>query len=158
MLLWKRKLVGLNQSTVNNSRQMNYCTAFPRSDWHNGCGSKPACTCVCATIMRFCSSTCDLWVRGQHPRRPLEHAQWRSIQKPAEDGDAGEEHSLRCETSSRLSSPRFPLSSLSRAACSDCSHLQTASHSFNTPCRTFRHTRSACIPEFLTACWDWPGT
>lgn len=39
--------------------------------------------------------------------------QWRSIQKPEEDRDAGDEHSLRYETPYRLSSPSVPLSSLS---------------------------------------------
>lgn len=80
--------MGFNQSTIDNrsnqqSGQALYCTASRRSSWHNGRASQWAGLCVCSAIMLSLShppsSPRDLWVKGQHPRRPFQRTQWDSI-------------------------------------------------------------------------------
>lgn len=130
--MWKRRLhlVRLTQSTMDNrlkqwrSRQMNYWTAIPRSNWP---GLKVS-ACMC---LRY-NYALPLIPAAPHVTSGLEvniqGVLWmdtmrRAIQKPEEQRDAGEEHSLRYETPYRFSPPSLPLITLSGACCTDSAHI-----------------------------------
>lgn len=97
--------------------------------------------------MRFPSSTRDLWVTGQHPRRPSA-AHTMDVHSTARGGRRTRRRTFS-QIRDALSPPSFPLTRLSRA-----SDILTPSYGFNTPRRPLGQSHSGCIPECPPGCWD----